>query len=78
MKHKLSNSSCTDGSRYEGESVNNFFEGNGKMIWPDGGWYQGEWSQGQIDGYGLEMRANGTIRHKGLWKNGVPVRNKSC
>ena len=31
-----------DGSRYEGHSVNNFFEGQGKMVWEDGGFYEGE------------------------------------
>lgn len=64
-----------DGSRYEGESVNNYFEGKGKMIWEDGGYYDGEWSQGEIDGYGKEFRADGTLRHEGLWRSGYPVRN---
>lgn len=31
-----------DGSRYEGHSVNNHFEGQGKMVWEDGGLYEGE------------------------------------
>jgi len=64
-----------DGSRYEGHSVNNFFEGQGKMVWEDGGYYEGEWSQGEIDGYGKEVRGDGSIRHEGLWRNGYPVRN---
>jgi hypothetical protein len=64
----------TDGSIYEGESVNNYFEGEGIMTWEDGGYYEGEWSQGEIDGYGKEIRPNGSIRHEGLWRNGFPVR----
>jgi hypothetical protein len=44
------------------------------MIWEDGGWYEGEWAQSEIDGYGIEMRADGSIRHNGLWKNGIPIR----
>lgn len=65
----------TDGSRYEGESVNNYFEGKGKMVWEDGGYYEGEWAQGEIDGYGKEVRPDGSIRHQGLWSNGFPVRD---
>ena len=44
------------------------------MVWPDGGFYFGEWQRGEIDGYGMEIRADGSIRHKGLWKSGLPVR----
>lgn len=64
----------TDGSKYEGYTVMNVFEGKGKMTWEDGGWYEGEWLQGEIHGYGLEVRADGSLRHKGRWSKGVPIR----
>jgi hypothetical protein len=63
-----------DGSKYEGQSVMNVFEGKGKMTWTDGGWFEGEWSRGEIHGYGTEIRADGSMRHKGTWSKGVPIR----
>ncbi|KAL3945319.1 MAG: hypothetical protein SGBAC_000595 [Bacillariaceae sp.] len=40
--NKIICSLTQDGSRYEGRSVNNCFEGQGKMVWEDGGFYEGE------------------------------------
>lgn len=65
----------TDGSIYSGQTVMNVLEGKGKMTWTDGGWYEGEWHHGEIHGYGTEVRPDGTLRHKGEWNNGLPVRS---
>jgi hypothetical protein len=64
----------SDGSKYEGYSIMNIFEGKGKMTWTDGGWYEGEWCQGEVHGYGVEIRSDGSVRHKGRWSMGVPIR----
>lgn len=66
-----------DGSIYEGQSVKDRFEGHGKMTWTDGGWYEGEWLGGQINGYGMEIRPDGSLRHRGLWREGFPIRNQT-
>lgn len=52
----------------------NIFEGQGKMTWTDGGWYEGQWMQGEIHGQGKEVRADGSLRHEGQWSKGVPIR----
>lgn len=66
----------TDNSCYEGYSVMNVFEGKGKMTWSDGGWYEGDWQGGEIHGFGVEVRPDGSIRHKGRWSKGIPIRSK--
>jgi hypothetical protein len=63
-----------DGSTYEGQPVMNIFEGKGKMTWTDGGWIEGGWSRGEIHGYGMEMRADGSMQQKGPCSKDVPVR----
>ncbi len=35
-----------NGSKYIGQWVNGFRHGNGKMIWPDGASYEGQWGFG--------------------------------
>jgi hypothetical protein len=44
------------------------------MSWSDGGWYEGNWVYGEMDGYGKEVRPDGTMRHQGEWRKGQPVR----
>jgi hypothetical protein len=68
---------CTfvDGSVYEGEFCEGNFHGTGKLTWSDGGWYLGEWNKGEIYGVGMEIRRDGTIRHDGVWRQGVPIRS---
>lgn len=29
---------------------------------------------GEINGYGKEVRADGSVRHEGQWSRGVPIR----
>ena len=44
--------------------------------WADGRIYKGEWKEGKADGYGIEVRPNGSVRHDGEWREDVPIRNK--
>lgn len=43
--------------------------------WSDGRSYRGEWKEGRANGYGVETRPNGTIRHDGEWKDDRPIRD---
>ena len=43
--------------------------------WSDGRSYRGEWKDGRANGYGVETRPNGTIRHDGEWKDDRPIRD---
>ena len=54
------------------------FHGQGVMFWADGAYYSGEWAENQQHGEGKEVYPGGKkLRHKGLWKNGWPVRELS-
>lgn len=63
-----------DGSQYTGEWKRGRYHGVGQCTWKDGRVYKGEWREGKADGYGVEKRANGTIRHEGMWEQDHPVR----
>ena len=39
-----------DGKRYEGDYVNNKFEGNGVLTFPDGSQYDGQWKNNKVWG----------------------------
>lgn len=45
----------------------------GKMTWADSASYDGEYRKGIQHGMGVEHRANGTLRHKGRFEDGIPV-----
>ena len=62
-----------DGSQYTGEWKRGRYHGVGQCTWKDGRVYKGEWREGKADGYGVEKRANGTIRHEGMWEQDHPV-----
>jgi hypothetical protein len=62
-----------DESKCEGQPVMNIFEIKGKMTWTDGGWFEDEWLQGKILGYGTERQADGPMGHKRPWSIGVPI-----
>lgn len=74
IQHGKGHMVFADHSKYEGEFVQGNFQGQGKMTWNDGGYYEGEWQAGMIHGEGKEIRANGSLRHEGIWTNGQPVR----
>lgn len=63
-----------DLSLYNGGFKNGKYDGVGECIWAGGRCYRGEWKDGWAHGYGVEMRADGSIRHDGEWKRDKPVR----
>jgi len=44
--------------------------GHGKMIYPNGFYYEGQWKMGDIDGYGTLFSQDNSIIYRGMWKNG--------
>ena len=75
LPHGQGKSCFPDGSWYEGSFLSGAQCGRGTMHWPDGGVYEGEFWDCEITGFGIEYRADGSIRHDGLFRNGRPVRN---
>ena len=73
-RHGTGRCMFVDGSVYEGEFSEGNIHGNGKMAWIDGGYYIGEWSRGEMNGRGTEIRSDGSLRHDGVWQQGVPIR----
>ena len=45
------------------------------MTFGEGGFFEGAWVQGRPEGYGKEVRADGTVYHEGAWAAGVPERD---
>jgi len=35
--------------------------------------HKGEWKDGRANGYGIQRRSDGSVRHDGLWENDKPV-----
>ena len=50
--------------KYEGDFVNDKFEGNGKYIWEDGEYYIGQEKNGLRNGKGIEYYKNGNIKYE--------------
>ena len=51
---------------YEGDFVNDKFEGKGKYIWEDGEYYIGQFKNGvRSHGKGEEYYSNGSIKYEG-------------
>ena len=48
--------------KYEGDFVNNEFEGNGKYIWENGNYYIGQEKNGLGHGKGTYYYKNGSIK----------------
>lgn len=57
------------GSRYEGEKVNDMRHGKGKFYYQDGGLYDGDWKQNRMDGHGKLYYQSGKLAYDGEWKN---------
>ena len=56
---------------YDGDFVNDKYEGNGKYIFENGEYYIGEWSNGQRHGKGAMYLNNGYIKYAGIFINGT-------
>jgi len=56
--------------KYEGETDEEGLpHGKGIKYYLEGGRYEGEWSHGKRDGFGIEYVSDGTKRYEGTWKN---------
>lgn len=75
LRHGYGTYTYEDGSVYTGEWRNGKQHGNGECIWADGRCFRGEWLDGHAHS-GVEIRADGTIRHDGVWRKNRPVRPK--
>ena len=54
---------------YEGNFINDKYEGNGKYIWENDVYYLGEWKNDLRHGKGIMYYSNGKIKQKGYWIN---------
>ena len=52
---------------YEGDFINDKYEGNGKYNWEDGEYYIGQWKNGKRYGKGKLYYKNGSIKYEGDW-----------
>lgn len=57
--------------KYEGEYLNGFYHGEGKMSFSNGDIYEGQFKQGIIEGEGTMYYSDGGI-YIGSWKSGKP------
>ena len=73
LRHGYGTYTYEDGSVYSGEWLNGKQHGNGECIWADGRCFRGEWLNGHTRA-GVETRADGSIRHDGVWRKNRPVR----
>ena len=62
--------------KYEGDFINDKYEGNGKYIYESGYYYICEWLNGNRYGKGIIYYKNGNIRYEGDFINGEY--NNSC
>ena len=43
--------------------------GIGRLMYADGGYYEGEWRDDQMNGYGKLYYCDGAIAYEGFWLN---------
>eukprot|EP01017_Pseudomicrothorax_dubius_P014049 TRINITY_DN1645_c0_g1_i1.p1 TRINITY_DN1645_c0_g1~~TRINITY_DN1645_c0_g1_i1.p1 ORF type:complete len:710 (+),score=164.14 TRINITY_DN1645_c0_g1_i1:1-2130(+) len=58
-----------DGSRYEGEKIEDIRQGRGRFTWANGETYDGEWNDDIRSGYGILWALNGSKIYEGEWRN---------
>ena len=56
--------------KYEGDFVNNKFEGKGRYNWENGEYYIGQWSNGLKNGRGTIFYRDNNIKYEGDFVNG--------
>ena len=61
--------------KYEGDFINDKYEGNGKYIYENGEYYIGEFKNGLKHGKGIEYYKNGNIKYDGYFINGKRVKH---
>ena len=63
--------------QYEGEYVNDKFEGKGKYTYITGNYYIGEFKNGKRNGKGKQFYKNGDLMHEGNWVDDIFI-SKTC
>lgn len=67
----FSTSAFAEGPLYTGDrNAQNLYDGKGVLSYPDGGRYEGQWSNGKEQGQGVRTWKDGT-RYEGEWQNGI-------
>jgi 1-phosphatidylinositol-4-phosphate 5-kinase len=59
------------GAVYEGDLLDGRWHGKGKISFPSGDTYDGEWSMGLRDGVGIYVYATDGTVYEGDWKGGL-------
>ena len=57
------------GSKYEGYKLNGQRHGKGKFYYQDGGFYDGEWNNNKMEGYGILFYQSNHKAYEGQWVN---------
>jgi hypothetical protein len=57
------------GSRYEGYKLNGMRHGQGKFYYQDGGYYDGEWRNNKMEGFGTLFYQSNHKAYEGMWSN---------
>ena len=60
-----------DGTRYEGDFVDDLFEGSGSLVLPDKSRYKGQFQKGKRSGRGLMQFVDGSV-YEGEWADDCP------
>ena len=58
--------------KYQGNFVNDKYEGSGKYIMVNGEYYDGNWKRGQSNGSGKIYYSNNNLKYEGNFSNGKP------
>ena len=60
------------GAIYDGDFINDKYNGFGTYTWPDGDVYEGEWENGQRHGVGIYRCTDGSVEYCGF-ENDAPI-----
>ena len=47
--------------------MNGMKHGEGILYYEDGGWYEGQWLNDKMNGYGRLVYQSGTVAYEGQW-----------
>ena len=78
IEHGRGKKEYVDGRVFDGEFSKGIIHGHGRMTYPDGSWYLGEWMDGEQNGLGMHVKADGTLLCEGTFCHGKPIEGSSC
>ena len=59
----------TSRGKYEGFKVEGLRSGVGRMFFPEGGWYEGQWQRDKMSGFGKMYYSDSKLAYEGHWSN---------